>query len=74
MNIDTHTQTWMTLRYENDFEEIEVLGRGGFGEVWKVRNILDGRFYAVKKVRLMSGNEDLKRKILREVGAPSVWL
>jgi hypothetical protein len=39
-------------RYVNDFEEIKVLGFGGFGKVVKARNRLDGRFYAVKRVKL----------------------
>ncbi|EEB05173.1 PEK/GCN2 protein kinase Gcn2 [Schizosaccharomyces japonicus yFS275] len=53
-------------RYESDFEEIEFLGKGGFGEVVKVKNRIDGRFYAIKKLPLnnsASGNN----KILKEV-------
>lgn len=38
-------------RYKQDFDEGVVLGRGGFGQVVKARNKLDGRVYAVKKVR-----------------------
>ena len=37
-------------RYVNDFVEAGRLGRGGFGEVVKARNKLDGRFYAIKKL------------------------
>ena len=54
-------------RYEADFEEIELLGRGGFGEVMKARNRLDGRMYAIKKIPLDSENMQENRKILREV-------
>jgi serine/threonine protein kinase len=35
-------------RYKSDFEEIQLLGSGGFGAVYKVRNRLDGNYYAVK--------------------------
>ncbi|KAI9374936.1 anticodon binding domain of tRNAs-domain-containing protein [Aspergillus egyptiacus] len=37
-------------RYNQDFDEAGRLGRGGFGEVVKARNKLDGRFYAIKKI------------------------
>ncbi|KAI0243610.1 eukaryotic translation initiation factor 2-alpha kinase [Massospora cicadina] len=58
-------------RYDNDFEELEFLGKGGFGEVVKSRNKLDGRVYAVKKVRLGAKETESSRKILREVAALS---
>lgn len=39
-------------RYEADFEELQFLGKGAFGSVVRARNILDGRQYAIKKIRL----------------------
>eukprot|EP01113_Clastostelium_recurvatum_P031909 TRINITY_DN4036_c0_g1_i1.p1 TRINITY_DN4036_c0_g1~~TRINITY_DN4036_c0_g1_i1.p1 ORF type:complete len:1747 (-),score=472.23 TRINITY_DN4036_c0_g1_i1:17-5257(-) len=54
-------------RYKNDFEELEVLGRGGFGVVVKARNRLDGRFYAIKKIRSSSSGQTLTQRMLREV-------
>ncbi len=44
--------TGSSSRYNHDFEEVNLLGRGGFGEVVKVQNKLDGRVYAVKKIRV----------------------
>jgi hypothetical protein len=41
-------------RFKNDFDEIEEIGSGGFGVVVKVKNKLDGRFYAIKKIILNS--------------------
>ncbi|KAF2484544.1 kinase-like domain-containing protein [Neohortaea acidophila] len=38
-------------RYATDFTEIGRLGRGGFGEVVKARNKLDGGVYAIKKIK-----------------------
>ena len=43
-------------RYRSDFVEAGRLGRGGFGEVVRSRNKLDGRFYAVKKIRSRTGS------------------
>ncbi|OBA27053.1 Serine/threonine-protein kinase [Hanseniaspora valbyensis NRRL Y-1626] len=38
-------------RYASDFEEIAILGKGAFGQVVKARNLLDSRYYAIKKVK-----------------------
>ncbi|KAK3713919.1 eukaryotic translation initiation factor 2-alpha kinase [Vermiconidia calcicola] len=38
-------------RYATDFTELGRLGKGGFGEVVKARNKLDGGVYAVKKIK-----------------------
>ncbi len=54
-------------RYRTDFEELEMIGHGGFGEVIRVKNRLDGRLYAVKKVLLDSWDQKANGKILREV-------
>ena len=34
-------------RFETDFETLSFLGQGAFGEVFKVRNRLDGQVYAL---------------------------
>lgn len=57
-------------RYSNDFEELSLLGRGGFGHVVLCRNKLDGRLYAMKKIRL-NDRSPLNNKILREVATLS---
>lgn len=43
-------------RYKNDFVEAGHLGRGGYGEVVRARNKLDGRFYAIKLIKSRSAS------------------
>lgn len=57
-------------RYESDFKELEIVGRGGCGEVARSANRLDKRIYAIKKVRLDSdATRGEARRQLREVEA-----
>ncbi|KAK7312406.1 hypothetical protein VNO77_36234 [Canavalia gladiata] len=56
-------------RYLNDFEELQPLGHGGFGHVVLCKNKLDGRQYAVKKIRLK--DKSMPDRILREVATLS---
>ncbi|GAM88591.1 hypothetical protein ANO11243_066250 [Dothideomycetidae sp. 11243] len=41
-----------STRYTRDFEELCMLGKGGYGSVYRVSHRLDGRSYAVKKICL----------------------
>jgi translation initiation factor 2-alpha kinase 4 len=41
--------------YESQYEELQLLGSGGFGSVFKVRNIKEKKLYAAKKVKLEEG-------------------
>ena len=43
-------------RYAAEWIESGRLGKGGYGEVWKARNKLDGRVYAIKKIVLHSSS------------------
>ncbi|NXL44678.1 E2AK1 kinase, partial [Podilymbus podiceps] len=56
-----------TSRYLNEFDEVARLGKGGYGKVYKVRNKLDGQFYAIKKINIKKASRGDCMKVLREV-------
>ncbi|USP74276.1 hypothetical protein yc1106_01550 [Curvularia clavata] len=39
-----------TDRYIREFSELEIVGKGGYGKVFKAKHKLDGSFYAVKRI------------------------
>ncbi|USW57156.1 Putative serine/threonine-protein kinase, active [Septoria linicola] len=65
----------MQSRYVQDFEEMCVLGKGGFGEVYQVRHKLDNCVYAVKRIpirasamtRIATGGQAALDELLAEV-------
>ena len=63
--------------YESSFQQMRLLGKGGFGRVYHAFNIFDKKEYAVKKIPLSaklsqrykeSGHQELE-SVLREVQA-----
>ncbi|KAI8367595.1 kinase-like domain-containing protein [Radiomyces spectabilis] len=67
-----HNLSVQNSRYDNDFIELGLLGKGGFASAWRCRNKLDGIEYAIKKVRLGKDLEDGEHsnpyeKIFREI-------
>ncbi|VEN50558.1 unnamed protein product, partial [Callosobruchus maculatus] len=54
-------------RINNEFEFLQHLGKGAYGDVIKVRNKLDGGYYAIKRIQLNPKNKSLNKKIVREV-------
>ena len=50
-----------TSRHRTEYEILQEIGRGAFGQVWKVRNKVDGHIYAMKRV------SDYSQAVLREV-------
>ncbi|XP_069547460.1 eukaryotic translation initiation factor 2-alpha kinase 1 isoform X1 [Brachyistius frenatus] len=56
-----------TSRYLSEFEEMCRLGKGSYGNVFKVLNKLDGQFYAMKKILIKKVSKEDCMKVLREV-------
>jgi len=56
-------------RYKQDFEEIEEIGLGSFGRVFRCRKRIDGWDYAVKATRRKIRGESDMQNVLREVYA-----
>ncbi|XP_038176403.1 interferon-induced, double-stranded RNA-activated protein kinase [Arvicola amphibius] len=53
----------MDCRFKEDFEDIEEIGSGGFGQVFKAKHKIDGKTYAIKRVKYNT------EKAVREVTA-----
>ena len=65
---DSMEQPWKSSnRITDEFDLKEELGVGGFGSVFKVRNKMDGNFYAMKVVELTRVSENSIRSMLKEV-------
>jgi|Transcript_38927 serine/threonine protein kinase len=45
-------------RFDQDFDKLELMGRGAFGEVWRCRHRLDDCEYAVKAVHFQANSGD----------------
>ncbi|GAU88418.1 hypothetical protein RvY_01123 [Ramazzottius varieornatus] len=54
-------------RLQREFEILEFCGKGGYGDVLKVCNLLDGRTYAIKRIALNKSKDKMNKRILREV-------
>ena len=66
-NITTFTDYPLQSRLNTEFEVIGVVGHGAFGEVLKVKNKLDSRFYAIKRIRTNPNSKVYNKQIIREI-------
>lgn len=54
-------------RLETEFEVLAWLGEGAYGDVLKVKNKLDNRQYAIKRIPLTSRSRQIFKRMTREV-------
>lgn len=64
---ELNTNITVQSRLQNEFQFLQFLGKGAYGDVLKVRNILDNQQYAIKRIHLTAKNKQLYKKIRREV-------
>lgn len=63
----TDTVSSVRSRLNEEFEILKYLGKGAYGDVLKVKKILDNRLYALKRIPLPASNRQIFKKITREV-------
>lgn len=63
-SLEDHSQ--YISRFLTDFDLVRVLGKGGFGVVFEVKNKLDDCNYAIKRILLPTKKESRER-VMREV-------
>ena len=43
-------------KYRNNYNEIKLIGKGGYGSVFKVFHIFEKKYYAIKKIFIVLNN------------------
>jgi len=70
-SLDEHLEKMLLDgKYRTSFKQMEMLGAGGFGMVYKVKHYLEKQFYAVKIVQLSLSQDAIQsRRLFREIDA-----
>ena len=55
-------------KFELEYENIEKIGEGSYGIVYRSRCKTSGQMFAVKKVKLYDNDEGIPSTTLREIG------
>lgn len=59
-------------RFTKDFKEIEPIGSGGFGRIFKAKHRIDGKIYAIKRVKYDSEKVEREVKALAALSHPNI--
>ncbi|XP_029387018.1 interferon-induced, double-stranded RNA-activated protein kinase isoform X2 [Mus pahari] len=57
----------LDTRFNTDFEDIEEIGLGGFGQVFKAKHRIDGKTYAIKRVKYNTEKAEREVQALAEL-------
>lgn len=57
----------MKARSVNKYEKLEIIGEGSYGVVYKAKDTETGEIYALKTIRLESGDEGIPSTAIREI-------
>ncbi|XP_035230595.1 eukaryotic translation initiation factor 2-alpha kinase 3-like [Stegodyphus dumicola] len=63
---DFSTNLQLDNKYEKNFDELEVIAKGGFGTVCKAQHKVDGNIYAVKKIIFKYKSDPEYNRMIRE--------
>lgn len=67
LDMMAHNTSSGKSRVQVEFQVLDCLGKGAYGEVFKVKNKLDQGYYAIKRIRLDPKATVANKKIIREV-------
>ncbi|XP_006882455.1 PREDICTED: interferon-induced, double-stranded RNA-activated protein kinase [Elephantulus edwardii] len=62
----------LDFRFIQDFEDIDRLGKGGFGHVFKAKHRIDKKMYAIKRVKYDHAKVEREVKALADLNHPNI--
>lgn len=61
-----HSDGSFQSRFGTDFDVVQILGKGGFGVVFSVKNKIDDCHYAIKRI-VLPAKQESRDRVMREV-------
>ena len=53
--------------FNNKYKKIEIIGKGGFGTIYKVKDIKTNNFYALKLITIVKNDKEKKKEYEKEI-------